>query len=211
MYPLVYIFSLAQRKNDARIDLLSKAGYALKPKLSLSALFNFRSQFTKGYNYPNDTTKVLVSDFLSPAYILVSLGLDYKPNKDLSVFASPITSRWVIVRNDSLSAKGSYGVDQGRKSLNEIGAFLTINYQRSLNKTVNYNGRLDLFSNYQHNPQNIDVYMTNFFYTKLSKILAATWSVDLIYDDNIRLFGKNHISPGLQFKSLVGVGLSVKI
>ena len=203
--------SLGSRKNDARIDLLSKAGYALKPKLSLFALFNFRSQFTKGYNYPNDTTKVLVSDFLSPAYVLISLGLDYKPNKDLSVFVSPITSRWVIVRNDSLSAKGSYGLDPGRKSLNEIGAFLTINYQRGLNKTVNYKGRLDLFSNYRHNPQNIDVYMTNFFSTKLSKILAATWSVDLIYDDNIRLFGKNHMSPGLQFKSLVGVGLSVKI
>lgn len=203
--------SLGSRKNDDRIDLLSKAGYELHSKLSLAALFNFRTQFTKGYNYPNDTTKVLLSDFLSPAYVLISLGLDYKPNKDLSIFVSPITSRWVIVRNDSLSAKGFYGVEPGKKSLNEIGAFATINYQRALNKTVNYKGRLDLFSNYQHNPQNVDVFMSNIFSTKLSKVLSASWSVDLIYDDDVRLFGKNHTSPGLQFKSLIGVGLSVKL
>ncbi len=203
--------SLGSRKNDDRIDLLSKAGYEFHDKLSLSTLFNFRTQFTKGYNYPNDTTKVLFSDFLSPAYVLISLGLDYKPNKDLSIFVSPITSRWLIVRNDSLSAKGFYGVVPGKKSLNEIGAFVTINYLKALNKSVNYKGRLDLFSNYQHNPQNIDVFMSNLFSTKLSKILTASWSVDLIYDDDVRLFGKNHQSPGLQFKSLIGVGLMVKI
>jgi len=46
---------------------------------------------------------------------------------------------------------------------------------------------------------------------KLSKILSASWSVDLIYDDDVKLFGKNHTSPGMQFKSLIGVGLSVKL
>lgn len=203
--------SLGSRKNDDRIDLLSKAGYAIQKKLSISTLFNFRSQFTKGYNYPNDTTKVLTSDFLSPGYVLISLGLDYKPNNDLSIFASPITSRWLIVSNDSLSAHGAYGVPPGNKSNNEIGAFVTINYIKALNKLINYKGRVDLFSNYQHNPQNIDVYMTNLFSTKLSKILTASWSVDLIYDDDIRLFGKLHQSPGLQLKSLIGVGLTVKI
>ena len=97
------------------------------------------------------------------------------------------------------------------KSKNEIGAFATINYIKALNKTVGYKGRLDLFSNYQHNPGNIDLYMTNIFTTKISKILAASWSIDLIYDDDVKLFGKNHNSPGLQFKSLIGVGLNVKL
>ncbi len=53
--------------------------------------------------------------------------------------------------------------------------------------------------------------MTNIFTTKISKALAASWSVDLIYDDDVKLFGENKNSPGLQFKSLVGVGLSVKL
>ena len=202
--------SLGARKNDDRFDLLSKYGFAFKPKLSLSGLFNFRTQMAKGYNYDNNG-KSLTSALLSPAYILLGIGLDYKPTKDLSIFISPATSRWIIVNNDSLSAKGSYGVDPGKKSKNEIGAFATINYLKALNKSIGYKGRLDLFSNYQHKPGNIDLYMTNTFTTKLSKILAASWSVDLIYDDDVKLFGSNHNSAGLQFKSLVGVGLSVKL
>lgn len=202
--------SLGARKNDDRIDLLSKYGYAFKPKLSLSGLFNFRTQMARGYTY-DATTKTLNSAFLSPAYILVSLGLDYKPSKNLSIFISPITSRWTIVHNDSLAAKGLYGVEPGKKYLNEIGAFASINYLHALNKSVGYKGRLDLFSNYQHKPGNIDLYMTNMFTTKISKILAASWSVDLIYDDDVKLFGRNRNSPGMQFKSLVGVGLSVKL
>ena len=202
--------SLGARKNDDRIDLLSKYGYAFKPKLSLSGLFNFRTQIAKGYNYDNNI-KSLTSAFLSPAYILLSVGLDYKPTKDLSIFISPLTSRWLIVHNDSLSAKGSYGVVPGKKSKNEIGAFASINYLKALNNRIGYKGRLDLFSNYKHNPQNIDLYMTNMFTTKLSKVLAASWSIDLIYDDDVKLFGPNRNSAGMQFKSLIGVGLSVKL
>ena len=202
--------SLGARKNDDRIDLLSKYGYAFKPKLSLSGLFNFRTQMANGYSY-NNTSKKLTSAFLSPAYVLISVGLDYKPTKDLSIFVSPITSRWTIVRNDSLAAKGLYGVEPGKKYLNEIGAFASINYLKALNKSVGYKGRLDLFSNYQHKPQNIDLYMTNIFTTKLSKVLAASWNVDLIYDDDVKLFGPDKNSPAMQFKSLIGVGLSVKL
>jgi hypothetical protein len=210
-YGFLNTTSQGSRKNDDRIDLLSKAGYQIAPKLNLAALFNFHSQFSKGYNYNSDGTKELLSDFLSPGYILLSLGLDYKPAEGLSIFISPITSRWTMVRNDSLSAKGEYGVVPGKKSKNEIGAFASINYLQNITKTITYKGRLDLFSNYQHNPQNIDVLFNNMFTAKLSKVLAASLSLDMIYDDDIKLFGPNHSSPAWQFKSLIGVGLSVKM
>ena len=203
--------SLGSRKNDDRIDLLSKVGYALNPKLNLATLFNFHTQFAKGYNYNSSNSKELLSNFLSPGYILLSLGLDYKPADGLSIFVSPITSRWTIVQNDSLSAKGAYGVTPGKKVKNEIGAFVSVNYLKNLNKIITYKGRLDLFSNYEHNPQNIDVLMNNMFTAKLSKVLTASLGLDLIYDDDVKLFGKNHDSPGLQLKSLIGVGLSVKL
>src|SRR5690242_2552359 len=122
-YGLVNTTSLGTRKNDDRIDLLSKVGYEIAPKLSLSALLNFHSQFSRGYNYHSDGSKELLSDFMAPGYLLISLGLDYKPAKGLSIFISPITSRWTFVTNDSLSVKGAYGVVPGEKSKNEIGAF----------------------------------------------------------------------------------------
>ena len=210
-YGYINTSSQGVRKNDDRIDLLSKYGYALNPKLNLAGLFNFRSQFFKGYDYPDKNTKNLTSNLLAPAYVLFSIGLDYKPVPELSIFASPITTRWTIVNDDSLSAKGSYGVDPGKKVKNEIGAYVTINYAHNLNKLIRYKGRLDLFSNYKHNPQNVDLYFTNLFSVKLSRVLAATWSFDLIYDDDVKLFGPDKTSAGLQLKSLIGVGILVKL
>jgi hypothetical protein len=201
--------SLGSRKNDDRFDLLSKYGYALSNKWNLTGLFNFRTQMARGYTYP-DGVKKFSSAFLSPAYILLGAGLDYKPSDHFSIFMSPVTSRWIIVKDDSLSAKGLYGVKPGKKSANEIGAFVTANYISSLNKTVSYKGRLDLFSNYKHHPEYVDVFMSNVFSVKLSKVLSATWNIDFIYDDDVRLFGKSGTSPALQIKSIVGVGLLLK-
>lgn len=203
--------SLGSRKNDDRFDLLSKYGYAIASRWNLAGLFNFRTQLANGYTYTNTNDKrTFSSSFLSPAYILLSLGLDYKPTKSFSVFISPATARWVIVTDDSLSAKGLYGVRPEKKTLSEFGAFISAQFLKDLNKAINYKARLDLFSNYKRNPEKVDVFMTNLFSVKLSKILSATWNVDLIYDDDVRLFGSDGKSPALQIKSLVGLGLLVK-
>lgn len=201
--------SLGSRKNDDRFDLLSKYGYTINPKLNISGLFNFRTQFFKGYSYSTNV-RTLSSDFLAPAYILLSPGLDYKPAKNISIFVSPATLRWIIVKNDTLSAKGAYGVIPGTKSINEMGAFASINYLKEFNKYVTYKVKLDLFSNYKHKPQNVDLYMTNVLSAKLGKYFTMTWSVDMIYDDDVRLFGNNKTSPGLQLKSIFGAGFRVK-
>jgi len=202
--------SLGNRKNDDRFDIWSKYGYALSPKWNAAALFNFRTQFANGYTYSaND--KTFSSSFLSPAYLLLGLGLDYKPTENFSVYISPVTTRWVIVKDDTLSAKGLYGVTPGKNTKEEFGAFLSAQFIKALTKTVVYKGRFDLFSNYKHNPEKVDVFMTNLLSVKLSKVLAATWNVDLIYDDDIRLFGTDGKSAAWQIKSLVGLGLQVKL
>ncbi len=201
--------SLGGRKNDDRFDLLSKYGYALNPKLNLAGIFNLRSQLFRGYTFP-DNVKTYSSNFMAPGYLLLGVGLDYKPTSNLSIFFSPATARLIIVRDTALSNKGLYGVDPGEKSALEFGAFATINYLKDISKSVTYKGRLDLFSNYLHNPQNIDIYMTNALNVKLSRVLSLTWGLDLIYDDDVKLFGPDNNSAAWQIKSLVGIGLLVK-
>lgn len=205
---LGYVNTTSQggRKNDDRFDFLSKYGTAINSKLNVSVLANLRSQIFKGYTYPNGV-KTYSSTFLAPGYLLNSLGLDYKPVKDLSIYFSPVTARWVIVRDTALANRGAYGVTPGKTSNFEFGAFATIAYQRIINKIITYKGRMDLFSNYKHDPWNIDVFIANAFNAKLGKSLAVSWSLDFIYDDDVRLFGKNQRSPGLQIKSLVGIGI----
>lgn len=202
--------SLGSRKNDDRFDLLTKYGYRLNKKLNLATLANFRSQFLDGFSYPNNV-KTFASTFMSPGYLIISQGLDYKPSKELSIFISPVTSRWVFVTDSVLASKGEYGVTHGTHSTNQNGAFATIGYQKAFNKFVSYKSRLDLFSNYKKEPQNVDLFMTNIFSAKVAKIFAFSWNVDLIYDDDVELFGGNNSSPALQFKSMIGIGLQVKI
>lgn len=201
--------SLGTRKSDDKIDLLSKYGYSISKNWNIGALFNFHSQLFKGYTYDNDVRK-FTSTFLSPGYIVLGAGFDFKPNDHFSVFISPLTARLTLVRDDSIALKGLYGVELGEHHNFEFGAFLSAIYIKDLNKIVSYNGRLDLFSNYQHKPQNVDLMMTNLFAVKLSKWLTATWDFDLVYDDDVRLFGANGRSAALQVKSLVGVGFLAK-
>ena len=202
--------SLGSRKNDDRLDLLSKYGHAVSTKWNVAGLVNFRSQLFKGYTYENDI-KTFTSTFLSPAYLLTSIGMDYKPSDKLSVFLSPVTARWLLLKDDTLSAKGLYGVTPGKHARSEFGAFASVTYLNDVNKSITYKGRLDLFSNYRHHPEKIDVFMTNLLAVKLSRVLSASWNVDLIFDDDVKLFGDDGKSSGVQLKSLVGFGLSLKM
>jgi len=199
--------SLGGRKNDDRIDLLSKYGYKIDSvgQLYLSGLFNFRSQVFDGYSF-SGTTPTFTSSFLSPAYIILSAGVDYKPNNTLSVFFSPLTSRTTLVLNSILSAQGKYGVDTGKHVNRETGLFVTVNYSNTIAPNVTYKGRADFFTNYYQKPENVNVYMTNLFTFKIHKNFSATYSLDLMYDDKIRIFGPLKKSPGLQLKSIIGIG-----
>lgn len=202
--------SMKGRKNDDRIDLLSKYGYAIGPKWNVGMLFNFRSQLFKGYAYDKNNNRTLNSDFLSPGYILLSPGVDYKPNSNFSVFISPASVRWTIVANDSLSSVGAYSVDKNKHIKTELGAFASANYIKDFNKTVSFKSRLDLFSNYLHNPKNVDIYWINMINVKLTKALALTYGLDIIYDDDVKIFGPAKNKPATQLRSMFGAGFLVK-
>jgi hypothetical protein len=211
-YGMVNTTSLGQRKSDDRIDLVSKYGYELDKKWYLSGLLNFRSQFTKGYAYPTDSTKVLTSNFASPAYVVLSAGMDYKPDETFSLFMSPITARWVIVTNDSLSAVAAYGVDSGKHVKMEIGAYASVNWNKNITPTTNYKTKLDLFSNYRHDPFNIDIFWTNVLTVKVSKLINMNVSVDVIYDNDVPTVKADGTAggPKPQIKQVLGVGFLVK-
>jgi hypothetical protein len=211
-YGFINTTSLGTRKSDDRIDLVSKYGYDVGKKWYLSTLFNFRSQFAPGYNYPDANTRVLTSDFLAPAYILLSLGMDYKPNDNFSVFLSPITAREVIVKNDSLAAAAAYGVDSGKNARFELGAFVSINYTANISKTAIYKTKLDLFSNYLHNPQDISIYWTNILQAKVTRLISMNLSLTMIYDNDIKSTKANGEAggPAVQLQEIIGIGLAYK-
>lgn len=211
-YGIANTTSLGNRKTNDLLDLTSKYGYDLGKKWYLTSLFDFRSQFAPGYNYPSADSRVLTSDFFAPAYVLLSIGMDYKPNNNFSAFISPITAREVIVNNDSLAAVGSFGVDSGKKSRFEFGAYVSINFKTNVSKTAAYTGRLDLFSDYTRAPQNIAIYMTNALNVKVTSLISMLLSLNLIYDNNIKSVKDDGTvgGPALQLQESMGIGFAYK-
>lgn len=202
------------RKSDDHLYFTSKYGRqaSANKKWYYSALFDFKTQFAQGYLY-SDSDRTYNSNLFSPAYVLLSLGMDYKATSYFDVFLSPITSRWTIVSSDVLSNQGKYGVTPGKHSLNEIGAFLAANFNKDFSKSINYTSQLQLFSNYKHNPQNIDVYWTNLVTLKVTKYLATTIALNMIYDDDVKFpteADPNRQVAHLQVQELLGVGFSYK-
>lgn len=195
------------KKSDDRIDFSSQFGMKGFGEWYYSGLLNFRSQFAAGYNYPNVEDEI--SNFFAPAYLTVSLGLDYKPNDNFHVYIAPVASKLTFVMDDTLSAKGAFGVTPGEKFRAEFGGVVKVAYQAQIMENVNLGTRVDFFSNYVENPQNIDVNFELLLAMKINDYLAAALSVTAIYDDDVNLLQSDDtIGPGTQIKEVFGLGLS---
>ncbi|MBP6978783.1 MAG: DUF3078 domain-containing protein [Bacteroidales bacterium] len=195
------------RKSDDKIDLSSKYGMQATKKLYYAALLGFKSQFSKGYNYPNDS--MVISRFLAPGYLSIGLGMDWKPVDYFSFYLSPATARWIIVTDEDLSDIGAYGVDIGDKVRTEVGAMARLEFLKDIVKNVNLKSKLELFSNYLDQPQNVDVYWDNMFVMTINKYLSASLNLTLAYDDNLRIMDKDgKTGPRTQFKEVFGIGFT---
>lgn len=173
-------------KNDDRIELNSKYGRLASKKWYYSALFNFRTQFTNGYANAGDT--VHISNFLAPAYTIVALGMDYKPNKNFTVFVSPLTSKMTFVMDGYLSSIGAFGIVAGANYRSEVGGYFKLGWTREKPlkmEGVTFKTNVTLFSNYQNKPQNIDVTWETLTNIKLNKYLTMSLSTYMIYDHDI--------------------------
>jgi len=198
-------------KSSDKIEFNSKVGYATGGGWNYSGLVNFKSQFAPGYNYPRTPNDNYISKFLAPAYINIALGMDYK-NEYMSFFVSPVTGKFTIVNNDTLSARGEFGVDPGEKFRSEFGASIRFGAKKEILKNVTAATKLDLFSNYFNNPGNIDVDWTFMLNLKVNEWLSANFLTQLVYDDDIKILNSDNgkSAPMVQFMEMFGVGLSFK-
>ena len=189
------------RKVDDHIDITSKYGYAFTKKWYATLLLNVNTQALPGYAY-TDTLNSKISNFFTPGKILLSAGADYRPDEHFSLFVSPASIKWIFKSDNDFYAIDKFGVAANRKSYSEIGAYATVKYNKAITKWASYTGRLDLFSNYKRNPQNVDLLFTNLLTLKFNKWLGCTVSLDMVYDDDIL--------KKLQLKEIFGLGITLK-
>lgn len=228
MYGLVKPDQGRLRKSEDQIDVTSKYGRNVSKYWYYAAQVNFRSQFTKTL-IPE--TQQLKSRFLAPAFMLGSLGFDYKPKDNFSLFLSPVTGKFTLVRDQQLADAGAFGVSPAKRDTagliipgtgetlrQEVGAYLNARFQKPLMENIVLQTQLDLFSNFNHNPQNIDANWQTSITMKVNKLISVSIFTHLIYDDDINIKvddNKDGImeikGPRIQFKETLGLGISYKM
>jgi len=220
---------LKSGKNDIRknLDLLetnSKLNHKAFGKFDFSAILLFKTQLARGYNYTQNTnthdTSILVSKFMNPAILTIGFGLDYKPNKNTSLNFSPFSYKGTFVTDTAHIDQTLYGIPKNRKSLNEPGvSFMITNVFKPI-ETVTIVNRLQLFTNYIHNPQNIDVDWEMIVTATLNWFTDVRFNTHLIFDDDtktdelykngqpvLRPDGTRKRTARIQFKEMLGFSL----
>jgi hypothetical protein len=128
----------------------------------------------------------------------------------------PLSGKVTVVRDDSLSTQGAYGVEAGENVRYEFGGSMKAVFQKEIFKNVTFNTKLDLFSNYIKNPEKVDISWEVMINMKINEFLSANLHTHLMWDDDIKfavvddagiITGKE---SKVQFKEVFGVGLSYK-
>ncbi len=204
-YGILKIEDTPLRKNEDRIFLLSKGGREVTKNLSTSFLLDFRTQFTEGFKYPNDS--VLVSNFMAPGNLRLSLGVDYKPWEFLSLFFSPASGRLIFVLDDDLSNQGAFGVKEGENMAAEFGFLANFMFKKEIFEDLLVESRLTLFNNLvdedKNNRKNTEVDWETSINIKINRYITASFLFHILYDhDTIKK---------TQTRQLLGIGLSYRI
>lgn len=207
------------QKTDDKIDINSTFGYKFKKYWFYTATTGFKTQSLNGFNFPNDSVRI--SGWLAPAYLNLSIGIEYAPKETFNVYLSPIAGKTTLVMDQQLANQGAFGVTKaetndlgqitvlGKNVRHEFGAYLRFKYQKEIVKNVELKTKAEFFSNYIKNPQNIDVNIENIFVFKVNKWLSSSLQWNLLYDDDITIRDRfGNTGPRLQFKSVFGLGIS---
>lgn len=193
------------KKTDDRLELNSLLGKKIKGNWYYSFMLNFKTQFTKGYQYDKDLNGVEIrteyTDFFSPAYLTFGPGIAWKKSDEFKFNLSPAASKLTFVDADrTLPDEAYFGVEEGKSLRYELGTNFSGTYKFVLLANVSVENILNLYSNYLEDPQNVDLdYQANVI-LRVNKWLTTNIMFQTIYDDNAY--------RGFQLRQVFGVAVN---
>lgn len=183
----------------------SQYGYKTgNEKWSIAGLLTFESLTMPTYpgNYlkAQEETAMAQAKFLSPFRLELSPGIQYKPDAHFTFFFAPASYKLIYVADQEIANLGIHGtklVDDNdptmgyEQAFHQLGARLNAAYvNKYFNDKIAFSSKLDLFSNYLNNPQNIDVLWQNDLGWQIWKSLSLNFLLEAFYDHDINVLVK---------------------
>lgn len=195
VYGSSHISGQGYRKTDDRFEYNSVLALNSTKRFYYSFFTNLITQFTRGFEYGEDSRKE-VSSVFSPAYLSFGPGILWRKNENMKVNVAPATSRFTFV---SKPFSGQYGVPEGKTSTYGLGFNMSAFLKFQLMEDLTMENIIAVYSNYLRNPQNVDVnYQINFL-VSLNKYLSTNLTLHVIADNNA--------SSKIQFREVFGLGV----
>lgn len=195
-YGLSHIGDKGYRKTNDRFEFNSLLGVKSKKDWFFSYFVNFKTQYTRGYNYKVEPAET-VSDFFSPAYLSFGPGMLWKKSDNLNINIAPAAARLTFV-NDFFS--GKFGVEEGKNSAFSLGFNLAGYSKFNLMENIEMENILAVYSDYLEKPENVDIESQTNIRFKVNRHIKMHMTFHAIIDDNA--------SSSIQFRQLFGLGLN---
>ncbi len=188
--------------NDDLFRIYSKLGIKAFGKFYYTASVEFKTQLFNTYKGVNSTE--LKTSIFSPIQLNANIGLDYKPFDGLSVMLAPLAYKFVFVNDTIKVPQGSFGIEEGKRTLNSVGSSLRVEYTWKPIEEISLVNKLYFYTDYEEIEFDWEV-VCNFI---INRFLTARIMVNPRFDTTA-------IAPGdekakLQFREMVSVGFSHK-
>ena len=166
----------AFRKNVDQLQLTSRLGYVIDKKKQWMAAFlaDYKTSVMNGYDYtaydadPTVRAPQRISSPFSPSYLILSLGINYKPAPFCSFYLSPIAGKLSFLDAGSVDSNNfvgyeNYVVDPTRYGFkakprnmdesssnfrHQVGAYFRVDFQKDIMKNINLKTSLELYTPY---------------------------------------------------------------
>lgn len=200
------------RKNNDRIFWDNSFSLGISKSWSLFTSVRFESQFDLGYSYGrNDDGMEIITDtisnFLAPARVTESLGIQYIPDNTFSLRFGTGTARQTIVLDRRINAT-NYDIEEGKRIKNDLAFELVATLDRNLSSNLNLKSRYMLFANYEKlgDPShNLEATLT----ASVARFVNVTLSGRLLYDSDYIQEGKTRSE--IQYSQGLAIGLVYRI
>lgn len=213
-------------RNIDKLFLNSQYGRKLTDKVSAFAEGNFISQFLAVKNTTSAERRNVASAFMTPGYLTISTGIEYRPVDYFTVKLAPVANKWTFVSNKNVvfdDVTGlAYGVNvkDGDKSLSEFGSQLTLGFNKEVVKNVNLGFRYNFFKAWKDSEGNknkpLDHRLDLLATAKINKYLNVNFTYIGILDKDMfnhdafnatRETGVDEVKSSWQSASGFGIGL----